>query len=210
MIQNRTFQDDVKSPLHWSLVQDGGVQRPRRWMPNAPLSAALPTALKVEVTQAGQRVGVANDGYWGIPAKPSTRYQASFYAKGAPGFTGPLQVSIESADGSAIFAQAEVNGIGPGWRPYNVTLKTGDVPASASNRFVISSRQAGTFWLNLVSLFPPTWHDRPNGNRVDLMQLLSDMNPAFLRFPGGNYVQGFHDRDPLRLEAHRGTFGAKA
>jgi alpha-N-arabinofuranosidase len=45
-------------------------------------------------------------------------------------------------------------------------------------------------WLNLVSLFPPTWHDRPNGNRRDIMQLLADLKPSFLRFPGGNYLQG--------------------
>jgi alpha-L-arabinofuranosidase len=41
-----------------------------------------------------------------------------------------------------------------------------------------------------VSLFPPTYKDRPNGNRIDLMQKLADMRPAFLRFPGGNYLEG--------------------
>jgi alpha-N-arabinofuranosidase len=39
-------------------------------------------------------------------------------------------------------------------------------------------------------LFPPTYSNRPNGNRPDIMQLLADMNPKFLRFPGGNYVEG--------------------
>jgi len=61
---------------------------------------------------------------------------------------------------------------------------------SANNRFVISAASKGTLWFNLVSLFPPTYHDRANGNRVDLMQLLADLNPAFLRFPGGNYLEG--------------------
>ena len=42
----------------------------------------------------------------------------------------------------------------------------------------------------MVSLFPPTWNNRPNGNRKDIMQILADMKPAFLRFPGGNYVEG--------------------
>jgi alpha-L-arabinofuranosidase len=52
--------------------------------------------------------------------------------------------------------------------------------------------------LGLVSLFPPTWNDRPNGLRKDIMQLLVDMNPKFLRFPGGNYVEGnkIEDRFP--------------
>ncbi|MFG6432974.1 hypothetical protein [Roseateles sp. LYH14W] len=45
-------------------------------------------------------------------------------------------------------------------------------------------------WFNLVSLFPPTHKDRPNGNRPNLMQKMIDMKPGFLRFPGGNYVEG--------------------
>ena len=53
------------------------------------------------MTQAssGHAAGVANDGYWGIPVKPNTRYRASFYAKAAPGFNGPITVSIQSDDG---------------------------------------------------------------------------------------------------------------
>jgi alpha-N-arabinofuranosidase len=42
----------------------------------------------------------------------------------------------------------------------------------------------------MVSLFPPTFNNRPNGNRRDIMQLLADFKPAFLRFPGGNYLEG--------------------
>jgi alpha-N-arabinofuranosidase len=43
-----------------------------------------------------------------------------------------------------------------------------------------------------VSLFPPTYRDRPGGNRVDIMNLLAAMQPKFLRFPGGNYLEGDH------------------
>ena len=49
---------------------------------------------------------------------------------------------------------------------------------------------AGTLWLQLVSLFPPTYHNSPNGNRIDLMEKLAAMHPQFLRFPGGNYLEG--------------------
>ena len=55
---------------------------------------------------------------------------------------------------------------------------------------MISVGHAGTLWLQLVSLFPPTYHDRPNGFRVDLMEKMAAMHPAFLRFPGGNYLEG--------------------
>jgi alpha-N-arabinofuranosidase len=48
----------------------------------------------------------------------------------------------------------------------------------------------GTVWLQLLSVFPPTYKDRANGNRKDLMEMLAAMHPAFLRFPGGNYLEG--------------------
>ena len=76
------------------------------------------------------------------------------------------------------------------WKKFELTLKTGRVAPTAKARFVITLDQPGTVWLGLVSLFPPTWNDQPNGLRKDLMQMLVDLNPKFLRFPGGNYVEG--------------------
>src|SRR5262249_51925542 len=137
-----------------------------------------------------ERAGVANDGYWGIPVHPNTAYRASFYARASEGFSGPLTVSIEANDGATVHASGTLRGLSPKWRKYTLTLKTGSVTPSAANRFVIAATRPGTVWLNLVSLFPPTYRNRPNGNRIDVMEKLADMRPAFLRFPGGNYVEG--------------------
>ena len=41
-----------------------------------------------------------------------------------------------------------------------------------------------------MSLFPPTYEDTPGGLRPDLMKLMADMHPAFIRLPGGNYAEG--------------------
>ena len=153
---------------------------------------ALTTSLRLNIRSlsAGQRVGVANDGFWGIPVRPDSTYQASFYAKGSNGFRGPLTVAIESNDGKTIHASAIVPAIGEKWQKYHVALKTGRVEPSAANRFVISAASRGDVNFNLVSLFPPTYKDRPNGNRADISQLLAEMKPAFLRFPGGAYLEG--------------------
>ena len=72
-----------------------------------------------------------------------------------------------------------------------MTLTTpANAKASADNRLVLSANKAGTVWFGFVSLFPPTFKNRANGNRADIMQLLADMKPGFLRFPGGNYLEG--------------------
>jgi alpha-N-arabinofuranosidase len=192
LVRNRTFQDDPLAPAHWTVVQAAGGQGSIALDRTQPLNAALPVSLRLDLAgaAAGQRVGVANEGFWGIPVQPQTRYRASFYAKASGGFSGSLTVSIESNDGAVVQAGAEVSGVGAEWRRYTVDLTTGSAAPSAANRLVISATGPGTVWLDLVSLFPPTFHDRPNGNRIDLMQLLAGMHPAFLRFPGGNYLEG--------------------
>jgi alpha-N-arabinofuranosidase len=45
--------------------------------------------------------------------------------------------------------------------------------------------------MDMVSLYPvDTWNHRANGLRPDLVQLLADLHPGFLRFPGGCIVEG--------------------
>lgn len=39
-------------------------------------------------------------------------------------------------------------------------------------------------------MFPPTYKDRKNGLRIDLAEALEELNPTFIRFPGGNMLEG--------------------
>ena len=160
--------------------------------PKEPLNTTIGTSLRLNVTQAstGHAAGIANEGYWGIPVKPNTRYRASFYAKAAPGFTGPIAVSIQSDDGRTIYATKTVTGLTSAWKQYELTLQTGKVTPTAKARYVLTVDRPGTVWFSLVSLFPPTFKDQPNGFRPDIMQMMVDMKPKFLRFPGGNYLEG--------------------
>jgi len=196
LISNRTFQDEFGmadfSPPDWTIVQEGSAAAVLRVDEKQPLNAVLTSTLRFDAIAAshGNRAGVANDGFWGIPVMPRTRYRASFYAKAAADFSGPVTLSIESTDGATVYAQATVPLSGKGWRQYQVVLNTTDAPSTDKTRFVIFTEKPGTMWLSLVSLFPPSYHDRPNGNRIDLMQRIEGLKPAFLRFPGGNYLEG--------------------
>jgi len=188
LVRNRTFKSG-RNPEFWTPVGDTTLAVDT----NAPLNAALEVSLKWDASKASEasRVGVANGGFWGIPVRPRTTYRGSLYAR-ADHFSGPLSVSLESTNGGAVLAGATIPGITEKWQKYDFTLTTGEVPVSKDNRLVLSTKQPGqgTVWLQNVSLFPPTYHDRANGTRPDIMQLLADMKPAFLRFPGGNYVEG--------------------
>jgi alpha-L-arabinofuranosidase len=194
LIRNRAFQDDEKSPVHWSLVQAGAGAASIALDREHPVpGTVLTTALRLDASSAapGRRVGVANDGYWGIPVKPGTTYRASFYARTLDGGALPVKASIESGDGRVVYASAAATEVGQGWTKYTVQLKTGpDVKPSADARFVLATERPGTLLLNQVSLFPPTFNNRANGLRPDLMQMMIDMRPKFVRLPGGNYLEG--------------------
>jgi alpha-L-arabinofuranosidase len=194
LVNSRAIGNRWGSLDHWVAVTNGNSQASIEVDPKNGPSAALPSSLKLTIKQAGPEevAGVQNDGFWGIPVRPETTYQASFYAKSDNPEIGPVQISIvNNASGEAV-ASATIPAIGADWKQYSATLKTGPIAVSATNHLVLSLQKPGTLWLDLVSLFPPTYKDREHGFRIDLMEKLAAMHPAFLRFPGGNYLEGDH------------------
>jgi len=190
LIRNRIFKDNLKAPDYWSVVKEDNSKDSLRLDNQQPINDALTVCLLLDVQQPGSHEGIANAGYWGIPVKPSTVYQGSFYAK-TDHAGATFDIAIESKDGKSNYASAKVEGIGDQWKRYTFSLSTAaGIQPSADTRFVIRTNGAGKYWFNLVSLFPPTYKNRANGNRPDITQLLADMKPAFLRFPGGNYLEG--------------------
>ncbi len=192
MVRNRTFHDNLREPEHWYLVQNGNAQASIEMdKANGP-SEALDISLKLNVKQADaqNQAGVLNEGFWGMALRANTTYKGSFYAKADSGQTGPVSVSLVNNNSGQAVATATVAALTTEWKKYEFTLKTGAVETSAANHLLLTVGHAGTVWLDLVSLFPPTYHGRQNGNRIDLMEKLAAMKPAFLRLPGGNYLEG--------------------
>jgi len=194
LVRNRTFRADWSGILYWYLLENGNSSAKMSIDDKAGPSDALKSSLKLEVTRANSQnqAGVLNVGYWGMPVRPDTVYKGSFYAKADSADVGAVTVSLVSDTTGKAVATATVPGLTTSWKQYEFTLKTGALQPSAANHLVLSVAHPGTLWLNLVSLFPPTYKNRVNGNRVDLMEKLAAMHPAFLRFPGGNYLEGDH------------------
>ncbi len=187
LIRNRSFMANPLWPIYWDVVGHPAVALDR----SQPLNAALDVSLKVEARTASAKApeGIANRGYWGIPVRPETTYRASFFAR-SDDFHGALTVALVSTDGETVFARAQVPGISRDWRQYAVELRTNQVRTSKDNVLEIFATTPGTIWFQQVSLFAPTFDGQPNGFRPDLMELLAAMHPKFLRFPGGNYLEG--------------------
>ena len=191
LVRDRAIGRGFGSLVHWPVVARGNAKVDVSIDESDGPSAALPRSLKLAVTTASASApaGVENDGYWGIPVRPQTTYRGSFYAKSDSSGL-PVTVSLVNDATGAVAATATVVGIGSDWKQYTFTLRTGAVPVSADNHLILTIARPATLWLDLVSLFPPTYHNRPGGIRADIMEKLAAMHPNFLRFPGGNYLEG--------------------
>ncbi len=196
LVRDRAIGRGFGSLTHWPIVARGDAQVNVSSDETTGPSATLTRSLRVTVSAASANApaGVENDGYWGIPVRPHTVYTGSFYAKtDTPGI--PVTVTLQNDQTGIVAASAAVTGLTGEWKQFTYTLKTGDAPVSSNNHLILTIAQPATVWFNLISLFPPTYHGRPDGNRTDIMNLLAAMQPKFLRLPGGNYLEGDHIAD---------------
>ncbi|CAK4031354.1 ABFa alfa-L-arabinofuranosidase-A [Lecanosticta acicola] len=189
LIQNRAFQGDGIFPSNlsfWSPVGDTSLSLQNL---SKPLSAALPTSMRVG--GIGE-LGFSNAGFWGFPVVSSWTYKGSFWVHG--GYNGDIKVDLHSSLQNHSWAQAAVRvaSKSDSWTQFNYTLRpTADAPNSNNTlTFTYNSRGNTTLDFNLLSLFPPTYKNRENGLRIDLMEAMASLKPSFFRAPGGNNVEG--------------------
>jgi len=181
-------------PDRWQLTDTVKV-RVRQNRQNG-INEANPTSLVVNCEQAG--LGIVSEGYWGFPIRKDTAFKGAVYVKNpAPRENESivpvksLTIALKSADGSSTFAETKVSGFTNDWKRYDIELA---IPATQADtkdaRLFIIANEAGSIELTRVTLFAPSFKDRKNGLRIDLMEMMAEMRPKFLRFPGGNYLEG--------------------
>lgn len=194
LIYNRAFQGSDMFPTSldgWSSVNGAALSIKNS---STPLSWALPSSMNIAVGSGkGQKIGFRNGGYWGIDVRVQ-KYTGSFYVKGS--HTGSFTASLQSNLTGEVFGSVDVKSksVEKGWTQHEfVMVPTKDAP-NVNNTFAITfdpaGVQGGSLDFNLISLFPPTYKNRPNGLRPDIMEDLAELNPTFLRLPGGNMLEG--------------------
>src|SRR5579862_5439305 len=139
-------------------------------------------------------VGASNGGYWGIPVTAGSKYRFALSCQRRAGT--PIVLRLVDANGrvcgSATAVPSEAFSIVKGTIASNRTEK------SARLEFGITA--AGAAALKSVSLQPlTTW--KGHGLRPDLASMVDELRPAFVRFPGGCYVEGgAHLKDRFKWE----------
>lgn len=178
LIKNRSFEfpDEL---MGWSKLSAAGSVQVRE-------HDNQPTNNRHYLQLSG--TGVSNGGFRGIGIRQGAEYLFSLHARNTSGTPASLHVELVDVRGKVI-AQARLRGIAGAWKPYRVTLRAAATEAKAQLR--LTPESSGALDLDVVSLFPKaTWQGRANVLRADLVQLLKDLHPAFIRFPGGCIVEG--------------------
>lgn len=198
LVRNRSFASS-SNPDYWTYVTQGLVTGQMSIDESQPLNTNNLRSLRLDMTSVSGSgsVGAANSGYWGIPLDAGSNYDLSLYLRAGSGFTGPVTVQLQSADGGTIYAQTSFSGLTTGWQHFTNSLVSSGSDTNA--RLVVSMGNLGTVWLDEVSLFPhDTYHQRPNGLRPDLANMLAALHPSFLRYPGGNFIESHNVTNAVR------------
>lgn len=162
-----------------------------------PLSEALPTVMQVIFPlNATGEVGFLNEGFFGMNVVPQV-YNASFYILAGGPFEATnlthVNVSLRSnlthdvwATQSIMVSNETISDLC--WTQLSTQIQNSATAPNTNNTFAVTfngTEVAGkTFYFSLLSLFPPTFKSRPNGMRADLAEVIYDLRPRFLRFPG--------------------------
>jgi alpha-N-arabinofuranosidase len=161
-----------------------------------------PRYAHISVDASNGTYGLSNEGFRGIGVHKGEQYNFSLWAKKIEGDI-TIKIEVVNSKGEKV-SSAVIDNVSSDWKKHSVSFTTNDT--TQKGRLNISFEGKGVIDIDKISLFPQkTWKNRPNGLRNDLVQLLADLQPGFIRFPGGCIVEG---RDLSNRYQWKNTVGA--
>lgn len=200
MIQNRSFeyQNARKQPTSaWENVNINGSKSSSKIKASKkgkPLNANNPTYGTLTVKALGD--GIANRGYDGIPFESGKKYPGSVYLRSTDGSVQEITLRAESRQTKKVLWETKVSGLTADFQKFeftvapNATAEDG-IFALYATATSPNAKGESSFDIDFCSVFrADIYRNEANGFRADLAQMLEDMHPAFIRFPGGCIVHG--------------------
>lgn len=192
LVKNRSFEF-YKPLMGWTVQQkhfrEGTVIVQNR----QGKESANPRYIQVllDNTSKGE-LGLTNEGFRGMGVKNAVRYDFSLqYRTENNGIK--LHVELVDEAGKILGGETiELTSTNGEWtKKKGVGFVAGGTAMKGKLNIWLEGN--GKVDLDMLSLFPSdTWKGRPGGMRADMIQMLADMKPGFIRFPGGCIVEG-HD-----------------
>jgi alpha-L-arabinofuranosidase len=185
MVKNRSFE--FPDPLMgWIKISPSLAKGELAVRDDTPLSPANPHYLRIH-SDGTAPFGISNLGFRRMGFSKDENYNFSVEIRGVDG-APTLDVQLVGEDGTVLSA-GRLENFAAGWNKYTLVLHPKD--SDWGGRLAVLMQGKGTIDVDMVSLFPEhTWKNRPGGLRADMVQMLADLHPGFMRFPGGCIVEG--------------------
>lgn len=190
LIKNRSFEF-FKPFMGWKLTQKPFVEGAVTVQNRQGANLANPRFLRVQLNNANkEQLSITNEGFRGMGIKKNLRYDFSVLVR-TSAQNIKLHVELLNTKSEIIGSTAMVvKATGEQWSKLAQSFQSTDSAYKGQCRIWFEG--TGIVDMDMVSLFPEdTWKKRPGGMRADMIQLLADMKPGFIRFPGGCIVEGF-------------------
>ena len=189
LIKNRSFEF-FKPMMGWKIEQKPFVEGAVTVLNRMGNNVANPRFLRVKLNDAIKgSLSLTNEGFRGMGFKKDLRYDFSFmYRTAAPAIK--IHVELLNTKNEIIGSAILEPSISTVWKKQAISLNASATELKGQCRIWFEGK--GEIDLDMISMFPEdTWKKRPGGMRADMVQLLADMKPGFIRFPGGCIVEGF-------------------
>ncbi|MDB5192070.1 MAG: alpha-L-arabinofuranosidase, partial [Segetibacter sp.] len=187
LIKNRSFE--FSTPLMgWKEIKPKTGTGKLLIMNQGAISPQNSRFANIKINTTNSPYGLSNEGFRGIGVTRGKQYRFSILARKAEATDVNIRVELINASGAKI-GEARIDTVSDKWVRHNVIFTVTATENKA--RFNVLFEGKGCIDVDMISLFPvDTWKNRPFGLRADLVQMLADLKPNFVRFPGGCIVEG--------------------
>ncbi|XVF56344.1 hypothetical protein PTKIN_Ptkin06aG0112100 [Pterospermum kingtungense] len=149
-------------------------------------------------------VGVYNPGFWGMNIEQGKSYKVVFHVRS----TGSINISVSFTGSNGLQTLTSTNIIASAsdvsnWTKMEVLLEAKET--NHNSRLQLTTTKMGVLWFDQVSAMPLDTY-KGHGFRNDLAQMLADIKPRFIRFPGGCFVEGEWLRNAFRWKESIGPW----
>ncbi len=133
----------------------------------------------------------SNACYEGFPVNAGEKFDFSVFLRANGDYSGQIMVTL--LEGDRIIGRTFIDNLSHQWTKYEKEITAIASATNATIQITILDSCEGCLDFDMISLFPEnTWMNRKNGLRADLVQMLKDLHPGFLRFPGGCVIEGYN------------------
>ena len=212
MVQNGAFEfspverDGWGAGTAWKMIRPGhslGWLEVRNNNPVHPNNATY-MRLNIERTKeysdyrGWKGFGIQNDGFDGFSVKAGEKYDFSAYFRNVDASAKQVRVVLIEQQPQKgwrpvdpkLLAEAIIDVTDNNWKKYEAVLTPDTCSQNALLQILVLNN--GALDIDVVSLMPEDTY-KGHGLRKDLAQALADLQPKFMRFPGGCVVHGGGD-----------------